>query len=145
MSRILYATDFSPASRLAFTTAVKRAHDDRAELVIVHVLAPVIPIADGYLPPATYTEIDAATRRHAGKQLEALVARARKAGVRARGMLLEGVAHDAIVRAARTQHAGMIVVGTHGRTGFAKFMLGSVAGRVVGHATCPVLTVRGRG
>jgi nucleotide-binding universal stress UspA family protein len=145
MSNILYATDFSPASRAAFASAVRLARRDRAQLVITHVLPPVIPIADGYLPPATYTEIDAAARKHAGKQLAALVARARKHGIRARGLLLEGVAHDAIVRAARARHADTIVIGTHGRTGLARFVLGSVAGRVVSHATCPVLTVRGKG
>jgi nucleotide-binding universal stress UspA family protein len=145
MSRIIYATDFSPASRAAFATAVRMARRDRAELLIVHVLGPVVPIADGYLPPSTYAEMDTAARRHANKQLDALVRRARKANVRTRGLLVEGVAHDAIVRAARTRGADMIVLGTHGRTGFARFVLGSVAGRVVSHAACPVLTVRGKG
>ncbi len=59
-------------------------------------------------------------------------------------MLLEGVAHEQIVRAARARRADLIVVGTHGRSGLARFFLGSVAGRVVATATCPVLTVRGK-
>jgi len=64
--------------------------------------------------------------------------------VRARGLLVDGVSADQIVRTSRARHAGMIVVGTHGRTGVARFFLGSVAGRVVATAHCPVLTVRGR-
>ena len=69
---------------------------------------------------------------------------ARPHRVRARGLLVEGVPADRIVRTARGRRAGMIVVGTHGRTGAARFFLGSVAGRVVATAHCPVLTVRGR-
>jgi nucleotide-binding universal stress UspA family protein len=59
-------------------------------------------------------------------------------------MLTEGVAHEQIVRAARGGKADMVVMGTHGRTGMSKFFLGSVAGRVVSLASCPVLTVRGK-
>ena len=144
MSRILHPTDFSSASRAAFTKAVQLARKNRSELVIVHVLAPIVPTVDGYVTPQIYADVEEASRRYGRKQLDALVAKARRAGVRARGLLLEGLVHDRIVRAARTQGAEMIVIGTHGRTGIARFVLGSVAGRVVSHATCPVLTVRGR-
>ena len=70
--------------------------------------------------------------------------KAKSAKVRAKGVLLEGVAHDQIVRAAKRQKADLLVLGTHGRTGVARFFLGSVAGRVVASAPCPVLTVRGK-
>ncbi len=59
-------------------------------------------------------------------------------------MLLEGVADDQIIRAARRRKADLIVIGTHGRMGLARLFLGSVASRVVAGAKCPVLTVRGR-
>jgi nucleotide-binding universal stress UspA family protein len=88
--------------------------------------------------------MEAAARRYGQKHLDALVAKAKRAGVRVRGLLLQGVAADRIVRAARSRHADMIVIGTHGRTGFARLMLGSVANRVISHARCPVLTVRGK-
>ena len=143
MSRILHPTDFSPASRAAFAKAVTLAKKDRAELVIAHVLAPVIPSVDGYVTSQMYTQLEEANRRYGKKHVDALVAKARKAGVRARGLLLEGVAHEAIVRAGR--RADMIVMGTHGRTGIARVVLGSVANRVVSHAKTPVLTVRGKG
>jgi nucleotide-binding universal stress UspA family protein len=58
--------------------------------------------------------------------------------------VLEGMAADRIVRAAKGRRADVIVMGTHGRGAVAKFFLGSVAGRVVATAACPVLTVRGR-
>ena len=68
-----------------------------------------------------------------------------KAGVKARSLLLEGAAADQIVRAARKHHADVIVMGTHGRSGLSRFLLGSVAQRVLPLAPCAVLTVRGRG
>jgi len=83
-------------------------------------------------------------RSQAQKQLDKLLAKARAAGVRARGLLLEGVPHDRIVRAAKSRRADLVVIGTHGRTGLARLFLGSVAGRVVAAASCPVLTVRGK-
>lgn len=145
MSRILYATDFSPASRAAFAKALALAKANRAELVISHVLAPVMPpVADGaYVSPHVYASLEAAGRRYGKQHLDRLVARARKAGIRTRGLLLDGLVHDRIVAAARKLRADMIVMGTHGRSGLARFVLGSVASRVVSHARCPVLTVRG--
>jgi nucleotide-binding universal stress UspA family protein len=142
--RILHPSDFSPASRAAFAKAVDLAKQNRAELIVTHVLSPVLPTVDGYVSPDTYAQIEAANRRYGQKHLGALVAKAKKAGVRTRALLLEGGVSDRIVRAAKGQRAGLIVIGTHGRTGFARFVLGSVASRVVSQATCPVLTVRGR-
>jgi nucleotide-binding universal stress UspA family protein len=143
--RILHPSDFSRASGAAFAKAVDLAATNRAELFVIHVLAPVIPlVGDGYVSPKLYQEIEASARAEAQKQLDALVAKAKKAGVRARGFLMGGVPHEQITRAARSKHADLVVIGTHGRTGLAKFFLGSVAGRVVSIAPCPVLTVRGK-
>lgn len=142
--RILHPTDFSSASAPAFRRALTEARAARGELLLVHVLAPVAPIvsADAYLSPRTYQDLSASARRWARAQLDRRVAQARAARVRARGILLEGIAHERIVREARARHAGLIVMGTHGRTGLAGFFLGSVAARVAALAPCPVLTVR---
>jgi nucleotide-binding universal stress UspA family protein len=59
-------------------------------------------------------------------------------------VLVNGSPSEQIARLARSKRADLIVIGTHGRTGLAKFFLGSVANRVVSTATCPVLTVRGK-
>ena len=91
-----------------------------------------------------YEEIAASTRAWAQKQLDKLLAKAKQAGVRAKGFVLEGSAHEQIARFARSKHADLLVLGTHGRSGLAKLFLGSVAGRVVAAAPCPVLTVRGK-
>jgi nucleotide-binding universal stress UspA family protein len=141
---IVHGTDFSPASSKAFRKAVELARRDRAPLLILHVLSPPTPLmADAYVTPAVWESLLSAQRRGAQRKLDGLVAKARRARVRARGLLAEGVAADRIVRTAQGRHASLIVLGTHGRTGAARLVLGSVAGRVVAAAHCPVLTVRG--
>lgn len=142
---ILVGTDFSPASRAAFRNAVELAAANGAALWIAHVVAPPVPLSpDGYVLPSFYDEMAAAIRADAQKRLRPMLNRARKAGVRARALTLPGSPHDALNRAARRHRADVIVVGTHGRTGLARFFIGSVASRVVATAPCPVLTVRGR-
>jgi len=143
--RILHPSDFSRASGAAFARAVAMAKADRAQLLLVHVLAPPVPIAgEGYISPKVYDDLEASARKYGQKNLSALQVKARKAGVKAVTVLLDGVAHEQIARAARSKKADLIVIGTHGRTGLAKFFLGSVASRVVAAAPCPVLTVRGK-
>jgi universal stress protein A len=142
---ILHPTDFSSASRAAFNHALALARDERAELLIVHVLSTVMPMAgEGYVSPKVFDDLQRSMRAQAQKQLDGLLAKAKAAKVRARGLLYEGVAADAIVRSARARHARLIVMGTHGRTGLTRLFMGSVAERVVGTAPCPVLTVRGK-
>ena len=141
---ILHPTDFSRASNAAFAKAVEMAKANRAELLLAHVLAPIVPMPeDGYVSPAVYAELEASAKAYAHRQLGVLAARARKAGVRVKLLVLDGVPHEQIARAARSKRADLVVLGTHGRTGLAKFLLGSVASRVVSTAPCPVLTVRG--
>jgi nucleotide-binding universal stress UspA family protein len=143
--RILHPTDFSRASTAAFKRAVDMAKGNRAELLLVHVLTPAVPIvADGYVSPQVYEDMANATRAYGQKHLDALVRKAKQAGARVRGLLLEGVPHERIAQAARSRKADLVVIGTHGRTGFAKLFLGSVASRVLTVSPCPVLTVRGK-
>ena len=142
---VLHPTDFSSASGAAFRRAVAEARARKAPLLILHVLAPVVPIVgEGYISPAAYEQMSTAARAWAQKRLDRAVAKAKTARVRARGMLRDGVAHEQIARVAKARHAKLIVMGTHGRTGVARFFLGSVAARVAATAPCPVLTVRGR-
>lgn len=143
---IVYPSDFSPASNAAFAKALALARDAKAQLTILHILNPavVLPI-DGYVAPKVYDDLQRSAEMYARKKLAALLDRARKAGVRAKTMLVEGMVADRIVATARRSHADLIVIGTHGRTGLARLMLGSVASQVVATSACPVLTVRGRG
>jgi nucleotide-binding universal stress UspA family protein len=141
--RIVHPSDFSPASRPAFRKAVELARTYRAQLFVVHVL-PMLPvIPDAYVPPSVWDDLERGQRSTAQRQLGRLVARAKAAGVRASGALLDlGVTHEQIVRFARARRADLIVMGTHGRSGLTKALLGSVASRVLTTSRCPVVTVR---
>ena len=143
MRRILFASDFSKASRKAFVTAVAMAKANRAALTIVHVVVPFTPIVpEQYLDAQTWEQIDKEARRWSQQQLRKLTDRAKKAGVRTVGLLLEGDPAQQTIRAVRSTRADLLVVGTHGRTGLTKFFVGSVASRLVATASCPVVTVR---
>jgi nucleotide-binding universal stress UspA family protein len=144
MKTILHPTDFSPASRPAFKQAIEVAKKDRATLALLHVMAPMIPAGNLYISPRTYDEWAAATTESANKAMGGLLKRARAAAVKAKSIVLMGIPADVIVRTARTRRADLIVMGTHGRSGFSRFLLGSVASRVVATSPCPVLTVRGK-
>src|ERR1700675_1969159 len=124
LRRDLHPSVLSHASRAACTRAVAMAKAERAQLLLVHVLAPPVPIAgEGYISPKVYDDLEASARKYGQKHLAALQAKARKAGVRAVTLLLEGgLAHEQIIRAARSKKADLIVIGTHGRTGLAKFL-----------------------
>lgn len=138
--RILHPSDFSPASRAAFKTAVELAKAQRSELIITHVVH--APVAPG-IPERLRDGLRLRARDEAQKRLDRLVRSARSAGARATSLVLGGpVVHSSIVAAARRARANLIVIGTHGRTGLPAMLLGSVASRVIASAPCPVLTVR---
>ena len=140
--KILVGTDFSEPSDAARRTAIELARRLGAELEIVHVEEPLPAYAfsEGALPdlPRLQEEV----RSWAEREVEQQAKEARAAGVPVTTAVLLGTPANAIVEAARTDGADLIVVGTHGRTGFERILLGSVAERVVRTASCPVLTVR---
>ena len=143
LQRILLATDFSPTSRKAFEEALSWCRQSGAELVLAHVYrTPVTLPGDIALAPETSDRIDAKLSEAAKSRLTELLDEAAGAGVLGRILLLAGAPDQAIVEAARDLGADLLVLGTHGRTGPARFLLGSVASRVIATASCPVLTVR---
>ncbi|HWP59301.1 MAG TPA: universal stress protein [Candidatus Acidoferrales bacterium] len=144
--RVLHATDFSRASQRAFAQAVEMARQNKAELLLFHVLTPLANylVASNYEDPALYARLEESSRRDAESALTALAKKAQSARVKVRDVLARGAVHEEILRAAKRYKADMIVIGTHGRTGLAKLFMGSVAARVISAASCPVLTVRGR-
>jgi nucleotide-binding universal stress UspA family protein len=114
-----------------------------AELMLVHVLAPPeVGLDDTYLASVHYEQMAHEERRAAEARLGGLSMRARRARVRASTQVLDGQPYEQIVQAAQRTRADLVVIGTHGRTGLKRLLLGSVAHRVVGLAPCPVITVR---
>jgi nucleotide-binding universal stress UspA family protein len=140
---ILYATDFSDISVNAFEEALKLCKLTGADLVVAHVLHFPPMVGSAFVPNAEETED--AMRRWCTHRLDELAAKAVAAGVKAETALREGAhAHAGIAKLAEEKKATMIVLGTHGRTGLSKLVIGSVAARVITEAPCPVLTVRSR-
>lgn len=135
---ILVTTDFSSASRAAVSAAMDLAAECQGMLWIAHVV-PAVPRGE---VPRIYREMNEFLRSDAERRLKRLAAAANARGVRARPLLLQGAAPEAVRRAARERRAGLVVAGTHGRTGAARVFLGSVAARLVATATCPVLSVK---
>ena len=141
--KILVATDFSPASEPALKQAARLARSSKAELLIAHAYEPPSPLQiDGYVAPWIYNEWEGTLRKEAELALSPLVEEACEQGVSARFVVLKGAPFKAITDAAEAEHADLVVMGTHGRTGLSRLVLGSVAARVAASAPCPVLTVR---
>jgi universal stress protein A len=142
--RVLHPSDFTSFSRAALRKAIEMAKANRAELLLVHVVSPVVPVpGDAYISPKMYDDLAVSARASAQKQLDKLSAQVKKARVKSRAFVLEGAPAEEIVRFVRGRRVDLIVMGTHGRAGLAKLFVGSVADRVVAAASCPVLTVRG--
>ena len=139
---IVYATDFSASAEPAEAQAIRLAQVLGDELVFVHVATETPLYGEGGLGMADVRAVYDAQRRWATDVLNSRVAAARQAGIRARFSLRVGVPTKEIVAAADEEKARMIVIGTHGRSGLDRLLLGSVAERVIRRASCPVLTVR---
>jgi nucleotide-binding universal stress UspA family protein len=141
LDKILVPTDFSPSSEPAQEFAVELARSTGASITLVHVYNPTpYEIPEG-MPISGIVNVDGVIAEFR-KLLEAAKQRALQAGAaRVDTLLAQGTAYAEIVRIAEQQGYGMIVIGTHGRTGFAHMLLGSVAEKVVRRAPCPVITV----
>jgi nucleotide-binding universal stress UspA family protein len=134
---ILFATDFSPASSAAFNVAAALARDYRARLIALHV---VEPVHMGFAEFATYVGPDE-DKDEAMKLLTAI--RAPSAAVAIEHRLLDGDPATVICETAAETGADLVIMGTMGRSGFTRLVMGSVAEEVLRRAPCPVLTVRG--
>jgi nucleotide-binding universal stress UspA family protein len=141
MKRILCPTDFSDAAANAERQAIDLARALSAELVLLHV-ASEAPLWSETLYTSELRIIFEGQRKWAEQTLAARAKVAAAEGVTARSAVRCGVAWQEIIAAAADEHADMIVMGTHGRTGLDRMLMGSVAERVVRLAPCPVLTVR---
>lgn len=140
---ILHPTDFSECAAQAEKLAARLARDANGELVLTQVLVETPLYAEGFLAGPEAQRVYEAQRKWAQETLEARAVELRKdLGIKVRWTLPVGVPFEQIVKAAKDEHADMIVIGTHGRTGLNRLLLGSVAERVIRLAPCPVVTVR---
>ena len=140
---ILHPTDFSESATQAEEIAVRLARDSKGELVLTQVLVEAPLYAEGLASLREAQKVYDAQRKWAEETLEARAGQIQKEhGIQVRWTLPVGVPFEEIVKTAADEHVDMIVMGTHGRSGLNRLLLGSVAERVIRLAPCPVVTVR---
>ncbi len=140
IEHILVATDFSKPSKRAIQVATEVAMTFKASLTMVHVFE---------YPRAAYTDsalysggLVEPVLEEAQFKLSELLGSTRQQVPEASAQIRQGIAYEEILAVARESGADLIVMGTHGRTGFARAVLGSLAEKVVRLSPVPVLTVR---
>jgi len=134
--KILYPTDFSTTGKTALEMATSLARDRGATLVIMHVEEPPVAYGGGEF----YYGIDEPDRDEIKRMLVEVVPA--DPAVPHEHRLMIGSPGTAIVEMARRENVEMIVMGSHGRTGLTRLLMGSVAEEVVRKAECPVLVVK---
>ncbi len=143
--RILVAIDDSPHSRAALQKVRDMCWPEGTTVHVLSVVRPaaVLAYADFQTPGAMVTDAMWEEQVQASEALlAAAAAELRRAGLTVTSAVLNGDPREAIVDDARREHADLVVVGSHGRTGLARLLMGSVAAFVVAHAPCDVLVVR---
>jgi nucleotide-binding universal stress UspA family protein len=141
IKKILVPVDFSSLSKKAFKYALRLAQQFKTELTLMHVLEPALPPSfEGLQITPPFPEEDLSG---AEKNLRTLVGSARTAGVpKAKSLFRRGLASHEIVETAKDLDIDLIVIATHGYTGWKHFCIGRTVERVVRAAPCPVLVVR---
>ncbi|MET0389197.1 MAG: universal stress protein [Polyangiales bacterium] len=145
IQKIVCPMDFSNCAQQALNYALDLAKQFQAEISIVHAYedpaAYVTPMPmSGYVGPGA--ELLLELRKQLEVRLEQCKVEAQQAGVQVRTELLEGAPYRVVLDWAKEWGANLIVIGTHGHTGLAHALLGSVTERVVRMSECPVLTIR---
>lgn len=140
--KILLAIDDSKFSKSAVQTIVTQFQPRDAEVRIVHVLTPVAVSVPPQMAPAYAPELEPQFGE-ANELVERAAQVLRTAGFRVDSRIEQGDVRERIIDSAAEWHADLIVAGSHGRTGLARFLLGSAAESILRHAGCSVEIVRG--
>jgi len=147
--RTLVTTDFSDTSLTAFPVAAEIAAHFNGELLIVHVLPvdtptpwDIPPYADFGLASLPLPEYEAQVRQEVERRLSRVAAKHAPAGVKARTVVGRGEAASEVGRIAVAEKVDLIVLATHGWTGWRHLVFGSVAEKILREAPCPVLSIR---
>jgi nucleotide-binding universal stress UspA family protein len=143
--RILVPIDGSPTSARGLREAIGFAKAQKARLQLVHVVDVHNAMLAGLSSGDTVTDLAAALEERGRRLLDSAAALVRKSGLACETVLLEsltGPAAEPIVRQARKWRADLIVIGTHGRRGLKRLVMGSDAEQIVRNAPVPVMLVR---
>jgi len=140
IKKILIPTDGSDSAMRAAEFALKLAKHFGSEIVTIYVIDRIIleEISKVYEKRGLKEEM----KRKAERCLNYVVRSAEREGLKASSILVEGQPHDQIVRYAESLGADLIVMGSKGRRGANRILIGSVAERVIEYAPCPVVVIR---
>ena len=139
LENVLLATDFSESSRAAVGYAATVAGHYGGRVYVVHVIPPE---AYQFAPPETIPTVEEGVKRWTEQQMKALLASEQLQGLPHEGLLKYGEIWDALAEVVEQQRVHLIVVGTRGRRGLKKLIMGSVAEEIFRLSPVPVLTVR---
>jgi len=148
LRKVLCPVDLSPDASHAAEEAAALAKSLGAELLLLHVMSePSLAFGEPLLAPGDATSFTLPVladdyRREMDSRLTRLGNKLRAQGLSVSTLLMRGTPHEAITSAADQEHADLIVMSTHGRSGLSHLLLGSVTERVVRTAKVPVMTLR---
>lgn len=142
--KILIAVDDSPHSARAVRFVSRMRWPAGSRVVVANVVTPALtpPRAGTESGVPLLLEVTEEQRLHASEVVEHAEAELREAGIATEHRVPTGDPREALLRLAADERVDLIVVGSHGRTGFAKLLLGSVSSHAVTHASCNVLVVK---
>ena len=132
IKKIVCPTDFSDPAHEGLKAATELAEHFQAELMVVNVVSPI-----GFHLPTVMEEMQTA----AEKSMTDLISKRVPKAVQTRSIVIQGKPADEIVKLADEKDADLIVIATHGESGWQRFLFGSVTEKVVRMTSCPVLTV----
>lgn len=142
MEKILLACDFSDNSREACDYALMLARKFEAKLILIHVINEPVDLRGFYVPHISFERLEKEIEEGATTMMSKFCSTALADFTNYETCIISGIPYDEILKKAEDEQVGLIVLGTHGRTGVDHFLFGSTAERVVRTAGCPVLTVR---
>lgn len=140
LKKILVPTDGSDSSMRAADFALKLAKHFESEIIAIYVIDRII--LEEISKIHERHEVEDEIKRKAERCLNYIVKSAKREGLKASSILVEGQPHDQIVRYAESLRTDIIIMGSKGRRGTNRILIGSVAERVIEYAPCPVLVIR---
>lgn len=139
---ILFATDFSESSDHAFEYAFTLAKQFDSKLAIIHVINEPVDLRGFYVPHISFEKLEEEIEQGAWKVMEKFCKTKLKDYGNHECFVVPGIPYDEIIKKANEVGASLIVMGTHGRTGFDHVLFGSTAEKVVRKSPVPVMTIR---
>ena len=142
IKKILVPIDFSEHSTNILQTACHFAEKLSANLILIYVVEDLSSLYRFSIPHISFDQLEGEMMQSADTKMENFLTENINPAIVYKSKIISGPVAEEIINAATTEHADMIIIGTHGYKGMEKMLMGSVAAKVVHSAPCPVLTLR---